>query len=338
MLRWLIPVTDIPRVRFVDGLITYLPGQTGVFRIENEHSAAFRINRQGWNSAHDHYPGERNEKYRIAIIGDSYVAAAQVDYRRSLAEMLERELGADRVEVFRFGVGGAPMSQYLQMLRHVMSRYSPDSVIVVLAHNDFVPSYRSSGVNVSGRYGESLLTYRISGGAVVGENAPVSFSPTADWISQLATVRYVYYQHRLKSKLQGLLSADSVRFEANIDVDSVRAQAQSITAVILYTFEQLKLLATTHDANLLVVMDGNRALIHDGGDAETNTTEGVLFLNRLAGQIAGEHGITFLDLHPVFENDYRRNSQKLNFDFDGHWNAYAHELVGKFLADTLSIE
>ena len=84
-------------------------------------------------------------------------------------------------------------------------------------------------------------------------------------------------------------------------------------------------------------MDGNRTLIHDGGNREDNAASGALILNRLASDIAREQGIEFLDLHPVFETDYRANTQKLNFDNDGHWNAYAHALVAKAIAAALRL-
>ena len=337
VLRWIIPVTDIPRVRFADGLITYVPGQSGEFRIESERAASFRINREGWNSAHDHYPLEHPGRHRIVVIGDSYVAAFQVDYRESVAERLQQELAEQRPEVFRFGIGGAPLSQYLQVLRHVIPRYSPDTVIVVLAHNDFVPSYLDSGSNVPGRYAESFLRYELSPTLAVTEIPPAPFSCAKDWISQLASVRYLHYQHRLKSKLRALLNSDSPHYEANVDVDAIHAEIPSIQAVTQYTFEQLDLLTAAAAARLLIVMDGNRTLIHDGGNREDNAASGALILNRLASDIAREQGIEFLDLHPVFETDYRANTQKLNFDNDGHWNAYAHALVAKAIAAALRL-
>ena len=235
VLRWLVPVTDIPRVRFTDALATYLPGQVGVFRIEHEHAAMFRINQDGWNSVEDFYPRERNHKRRIAIIGDSYVAALQVDYRESVAEKLADKLDKAHNEVFRFGMGGAPMSQYLHMSRHVLSRYRPDVVVIVLAHNDFLASYRAHGKNRSRRYGESFLTFNLDATGTVEEIPPVAFSKAADFLSQLASIRYLHYQHHLKAKLRALLDLSPARFEANIKVDDLEPPLHNLKVWPLLT-------------------------------------------------------------------------------------------------------
>ena len=72
---------------------------------------------------------------RVAIIGDSFVEALQVPYDKSVAEQLEKKLGHE-FEVYRFGIGGAPMSQYLHMMRQEVLSYKPDVVIVILVEND----------------------------------------------------------------------------------------------------------------------------------------------------------------------------------------------------------
>jgi hypothetical protein len=54
-------------------------------------------------------------------------------------EVIERELTRAGVaaEVLRFGMDGAPLSQYLHVLRHEVRAFKPDVVLVQLIHNDF---------------------------------------------------------------------------------------------------------------------------------------------------------------------------------------------------------
>ena len=56
---------------------------------------------------------------RVAVIGDSYVHGSFVNPDQGFPEVIERELNAAgvRAEVLRFGMDGAPLSQYLHMLR-----------------------------------------------------------------------------------------------------------------------------------------------------------------------------------------------------------------------------
>jgi len=46
-------------------------------------------------------------------------------------------------------------------------------------------------------------------------------------------------------------------------------------------------------------------------------------------EVAQEAGVDFLDLHEVFDEDYRRNRRTFNFASDYHWNEYAHELAAQ---------
>jgi hypothetical protein len=69
--------------------------------------------------------------------------------------VIERELTGAGVaaEVLRFGMDGAPLSQYLHLLRREVRAFKPDVVLVQLIHNDFDESYRF----LETRYASSFL-------------------------------------------------------------------------------------------------------------------------------------------------------------------------------------
>ena len=71
------------------------------------------------------------------MVGDSYVEAFQVDYNKSLSEILRAKLGSDKYEVFRFGISGAPLSQYLHVFRTEILKYAPDLLIFILVTTTF---------------------------------------------------------------------------------------------------------------------------------------------------------------------------------------------------------
>ena len=94
-----------------------------------------------------------------------------------ITEILERRLqvaGLD-VEVMRFGMDGAPLSQYLQMLRREVRAFKPDIVLVQLIHNDFDETYRF----LKTRYASSFTS--------TAQTAQSSFSPIALAIRALPT-------------------------------------------------------------------------------------------------------------------------------------------------------
>ena len=91
---------------------------------------------------------------RIAILGDSYAEARQVSVKETFWAVLERELAKCpylsgwQVEVINFGVSGYGTAQELMTLRHRVSDYSPDIVVLaVLTGNDVTDNLRAFGSN-----------------------------------------------------------------------------------------------------------------------------------------------------------------------------------------------
>ena len=97
--RYVLLPSDIPHIRFMDGMIKYRPNQRGVFRKRDEVESKYRINDQGWNSKYQSYRSKMDpDLKRIVMIGDSYLEAFQVDFDQSLAEQLEAALGQSRLK------------------------------------------------------------------------------------------------------------------------------------------------------------------------------------------------------------------------------------------------
>lgn len=81
--------------------------------------------------------------YRIAVLGDSFVAALEVAkearFTELLGPLLERShaFSGQRVEVMNFGQPGFGTAQELQVLRHKILRFKPDLVLLaVFTGND----------------------------------------------------------------------------------------------------------------------------------------------------------------------------------------------------------
>jgi hypothetical protein len=93
------------------------------------------INSQGFNDR-ERALEKASGGYRIAVLGDSYVAALQVERERRFTETLERQLNQrgcfspKRVEVLNFGVSDYGTAQELMVLRHSVWPYDPDMVIL----------------------------------------------------------------------------------------------------------------------------------------------------------------------------------------------------------------
>jgi lysophospholipase L1-like esterase len=329
--RFVWPGSDVPANAFVDGVVRYAPHQDGVWRVRDDIRAPYRINGQGWNSGvGDYSTARRPGVERIAIVGDSYVEALQVAYDRSLGERLAADLAADgsAVEVYRFGISGAPMSQYLQMIEHEVVRYRPDWVIVLIVHNDFDESYKFK----AGRYTSSFLKLRVEVGRVVGEIAPQPWRPgTTEWLRRTATARFFLYRWQVRPEflVNLLLPQAHAGIAANTEIAAVLADEPGVKAVTDYLFGRIDAVVRAMGARLLLAMDGDRSAIYDGSDSPA------LVLNRLASENAVRRHIPFIDLEPVFRADWQAQHRRFDFDSDGHWNEHGHAVAAAAIARAL---
>lgn len=329
--RFVLPASDFPMAAYSGDVIRHQPGQVGVYRVRNEIAAQYRINANGWNSGHAAYSKQKTlGKRRVAIIGDSFVEALQVDYDQSLAEELERLLGPKSWEVYRFGISGAPVSQYLQMLRREVIEHLPDIVVIVLIHNDFEESHNL----LLGRYTRSFLRLDV-GANPVREIQPVPFS--RPWYAYLrATATYGYIVDRQRVSLAGLKRVifrleSSDMYEANISIQDLEMRMSANERAADHVFAEFRKIADERDVRTLLCMDGIRSRIYRNPCGLRGQACGAAPLSQLASCLADRHGLLFLDLQAVFEEDYEKHHRRFDFEHDGHWNEYGHEVVARCL-------
>ena len=203
------------------------------------------------------------------MVGDSFVEALQVPFDRSLGERLAAELGGvgHPVEVHRFGISGAPLSQYLQMTEREVVRYRPDWIVVLVVHNDFDESYKFK----PGRYTSSFLKLRVEDGRVTGEIPPQPWRPgAAEWLRQTATARFFLYRWQVRPEFLVdlvLPRARAAGYAANTDIAAVLADRPGVEAVTDYLFGRIDAVVQAMGARLLVAMDGDRSAIYRAVDS-----------------------------------------------------------------------
>jgi hypothetical protein len=114
----------------------FTPGHEYWHFKENDHPISGRINSMGWRDA------ERTREkpagtFRIAVIGDSFVEALQVELDSTFCRIAERDLGrrlGRPVEVMNFGRSGTTTSEQLLILESDVLPCAPDLVVLL-----FVP-------------------------------------------------------------------------------------------------------------------------------------------------------------------------------------------------------
>jgi len=337
--RFIFLAPDIAIPAYVDGVVRYEAGQTGVYRVKNEIEAKFKINQNGWNSKYEKYQLQKDpSKYRVAMIGDSYIAAFQLDHKNSVAEKLEAKLG-ENAEVYRFGIDGAPLSQYLQMLRKEVLKYNPDMVVVNVVHNDFNESYSF----VSGVFRSSFLKYEIENEQVSKEIQPQEYvSPWYSWIREKsATWKYLAYRQQVDfGVLRDLILGDDddVEYRGNIDVSSMERDAKNNFIITDYTIKKMKELCDEKGIELVILMDADDQRIYEIAETGKSSNDAIFKLGQIAEKAAQKNGVRFVGLRETLSKDYEKNHKKFSYINDGHWNEYAHNIVSEVLAKLIKTE
>src|SRR5215207_5933593 len=123
------------------------PGAEGRYR--REGAAHVRINSDGLRDR-EHAKQKPAGTLRIAVVGDSYAEAFQVEREQAFWSVSERRLrecpalAGREVEVINFGVSGYGTAQELLTLREKVWSYSPDVVLLtVTTNNDVLDNSRA---------------------------------------------------------------------------------------------------------------------------------------------------------------------------------------------------
>src|SRR5687767_4173529 len=94
--RLFVDVTDLP-VYFWDPVLgpRRAPRQSGHYLVHGGVRGRYRFNEQGWNSLRNYDPSKRQGVLRVAVVGDSYVEALQVDTKDAFFAVAERRMNRE---------------------------------------------------------------------------------------------------------------------------------------------------------------------------------------------------------------------------------------------------
>ena len=149
------------------------PGKEGWYRMEG--GAHLRINSLGYRDT-EHATRKPAGSFRVAVLGDSFVEARQVDLEKTFWRLLGSNLGAcsalggKPVEVLNFGVGGYATAEELLTLRRDVLRFSPDLILLgFFAGNDVHDNSKKLSMATTWRMRRPFYTF--SGDTLVLERA-----------------------------------------------------------------------------------------------------------------------------------------------------------------------
>lgn len=285
----------------------------------------WHINNMHWNYPIDY--SSPLDKKLIAVIGDSYIEAFQVDADKNYPYLLRNKIYPD-FEVYAFGKSGYPLSQYLHVARYVKKHLNPDVFIINLVHNDFDESIYQLHPY---RYYFLQVTYDSTDGSFSETNPRPnrSFPQYKIWkriVFKSSLVRYII----TNLNLSFLRKIDRPQqFEANIDSDKVKKQQRLIGNATDYLVKTLK--EENADKRIIFVLDAPRKAIYDGVLNESN----VLWMHTMMENLCNNNNVELIDLTEPMKQDFILNKRRFNMEIDGHWNEYGHKFIADILFDYL---
>lgn len=292
-----------------------------------EIKTRWRINNMGWNYPVNYYP-VKNKKL-IAVIGDSYVEAFQVDVDKNYPYLLRERLGSN-FEVFAFGMSGASLAQYLNMSRYINKHLNPDILIFNITHNDFDESIKELSTE---RY--YFLQVSLINDSTFTEITPrpdysfAQYSPFKRLLYKSAFIRYLRHNLKIKESLKDIYSGKKGNYEGNINPVKVKENEKKIFSATDY------LIRTIIDENpgkrIIFIIDGPRKAIYN---SELNIS-GIRWVNKILETLCKTYNIEYIDLTYPMEKDFKDNGIKFNSELDFHWNEYGHKFVANVLFDYL---
>jgi len=305
-------------------LLRYDPRKTrtGICTVGSlgRHPARWRINNLGWNSLVD-FRIEGRTKPLIALIGDSFIEGFNVDAGHSVSDILRGHL-EDRYDVYGFGLGGANLAQYLQMSRYVNRVFAPQLLIVNMIHNDFDDLFKEhSRVGMLSLEGQATGVFRE---AAIVPYVPNRFKRMAR-VSSVFRYLVLNLSYDLGRWRRRIPPAAQDRAQAHVDAESLDSQQTQIIHAVEYLFQKLQ--EENRERSVIVVMDGPRRDIY----ADTVEASPVRWMNDVVRQQCQRHQFHFIDMTAPFQDRFRRDGKKFEFDEDYHWNQLGHRVVAEEL-------
>ncbi|MEG4495597.1 SGNH/GDSL hydrolase family protein [Microcoleus sp. F10-C6] len=340
----------------------YRPGFSDWY--QSEGKAYLQINSEGFRDR-EHSKTKPENTFRIAVLGDSFVAAQEVPLEQTFLNVMERKLCKDeafsgkKVEVINFGVRGYGTAQELITLREKVWQYAPDLVLLAFfTDNDVTNNYQFPEFKAFFRpyfiFQDDKLVFD---GSFV--NSDAYRSRLSWWTLAYDTIRdnsrvvqimfkiINYYSEQLKQQ-RVLTEGRETSLVDKVYKEPADTNWQEAWQVTEELIRLMRNEVVEKGANFLVVTLSNPIQVHPEPSIRQKFMEDLgisdlFYPDWRINALAEREGFTVLNLAPSFQTYAEKNKLCLH-GFDnfvpcfGHWNALGHQLAGKIIGQKISEE
>ena len=291
-----------------------------------------RINNFGYPSDDDFDP--KSDVPLLAVVGDSYVEALQVENREALPSVLHARVAPRGGRVYGLGFSGAALAQYLAYAKFFGAVFRPRAMVFVVVGNDFdesllkykkVPGFHYLREAASGQ----LELLRVDRGSRSAIESVVARSNLARYLFGTVGIGDVWLTVR---SWAGLTPRRVWAGNAPFAVDSQRYRDS--LAAIDYFLAHAAQFAQLTPRQVLLVVDGIRPHPYSARDSAAVANSYFASMRKLILARAAQLGYETVDLESVFANQFRIDGRRFEFQTDAHWNAHGHKIVADAIAST----
>lgn len=323
------------------------------------------ISDQAYTPAAQSSDGNQSAKPLIAIIGDSYIEAMQVDYPNTTEATLLKAC-SDRAGIYSFGAQFAPLSQYLSWVAYASQIFAPKAMVVNIVGNDFDESLISHQKFSNGGGIPGMQFFDFSTGQA--ELITVPFVPDG-FLKRImrhsALAQYLVrnvgvvnlineYRNRENDAFEGdqeqlnsgnkNASGESRQSLRKTPKEFVGNSERSYTPERLFLsrkavdefLRRLPQLAQLPPKSIVLSVDAERPQIYTSKGRQDLDSFFSVMRAYLIKQ-ARAQGFEVLDLRPAMITQFDRTGERFEFPDDNHWNAAGHQLLASQLLRTPAI-
>lgn len=292
----------------------------------------------------DHSIAKPEGTFRILLLGDSFIAAREVELNKTFARLLDHklnEISSKKIEVINMGIGGQGTGTQLLTLRHYGAKLQPDLVILALflendIANNYAPLEDRNYVPTYDLDKNGELIY------VPFKPAPIISNPITNFISQnlfhntfsfggkiyRVIGRKIFWKDDLPSHFYTYLEDMPEDFKRAWEIEDklvgeLKKETEKINAKLfvftLYSREQVT----------------NFKFFKEAGYTSTVENFDREFPMRKITPMLKEYSIDYIHLYPIVVNMSLKKPEELFFHYDAHWSEKGHNLSTNLIFDAL---
>jgi hypothetical protein len=278
----------------------------------------------------------------LAIVGDSYIEAMQVDWRDTVQARLTAPL-ADHGRVYAFGAAYAGLAQYLTWAKFAHDSYKPDVLAVNVVGNDFLQPLPKPGQPFPGGFlGMSYFDEGGDGQLVLRRSNRARDGLMASILRRSALFSYAYRNlnitaapGQLSAMMHRLLAKpEAHRYIANTEARVDAGELALAKREVDLFLDLLPQAAGLPPQSIVISIDGIRPTLYDPAELARERDSFPAVMSAYLQAQARARGFEVVDLQPRFIAEHEKSGKVFEFPFNNHWNGNGHQVLAEAMSSS----